>query len=162
MKRVSVKIIAILIVVAAYVNAQFMPEESIFDSRSIGLNLNSSRDVAGLMSHLQMQHSISMSVGSSAFGSQSLMAYQNNFYLPLSRKLRLFGTLSVVQPTFSSGLYTQMPFANQPQVYYDTRLEYRVGDNATINIGLSNQPRYYYNPYRANIYGVPGRWQENE
>jgi len=160
MKKVTLAIFIVMLSLS--VQAQFMPEESIFDSRSIGLNLNSSSDVAGLMSRLQMQHSVSMSVGSSAFGSQSLMAYQNSFYLPLSGRLRFFGTLSVVQPTFSSGLYSQMPFSNDVQMYYDTHLEYRLGDNTMINIGLSNQPRTYYNPYRSNIYGVPGLWQVRE
>ena len=131
--------------------SQFAPLETGFTGRDIGINLNHSSDLAGILSRLQMQHSVSMTAGSSDLGSQSSMAYQNNFFLPLSQKIRFSGSVSLVQPTFSGGIYSQIPNSNQTQVYYDTRLEFDLGKNTKLNIGLSNKPTYYnyYSPYGA-------------
>ncbi len=150
--------------------AQFASRQAGFDSRDIGMSIHHSGDMAGFLSRLQMQHSVSMSVGSSSRGSQSALSYQNNFFLPISNRIRLAGSVSIVQPTFSGGLYARLPGQfSQTSIYYDTQVQFDLGENTKLNIGLSNIPRYYVPGYAApgyfnglQYYGAPGLWQINE
>ena len=81
--------------------------------------------------------------------------------MPLSQNIRILGSVSLVQPTFSTGLYSELPFMNQAQVYYDTQIQFDLGKNTKLQLGLSNKPVYHnYNYYSP--YGAFNSWQISE
>ncbi|HDR05390.1 MAG TPA: hypothetical protein ENN84_09130 [Candidatus Marinimicrobia bacterium] len=151
----SVFSIIYLLTVSALLLAQFPVGQSGFSSRDIGVKINSSRDVASLFSRLQMTHSVGAAMSSSSFGSIGVMSYQNNFFLPVSEKMSLKGTLYLMQPAFASNPMIQNNIGSDPSIYYDTELNYKLGEKTNISIGISNFP-YYQSPYYQG-YGFSGR-----
>jgi hypothetical protein len=138
---------------------QFPAPANSFSSRDIGVKINNSRDMAGLLNRLQMSHSFGVSMSSSAFGSAGVMSYQNNFFLPVSEKLNLKGTLYLMQPAFASNPLIQNSLGSSPSVYYDTELNYKVGEKSNISIGISNLPYYpAYQYYGGAARGISPVW----
>ena len=153
------KIILVLIIfssIALY--GQFNDDNSGFSTSDLGIKINNNNDMASFLniSNLRMQHSISMSMGSSSLGNESYVSYHNRFFLPFSDKLNLSGDVILRQQAFSSNPMMQA-FGNQNNgIYFNTNLEYKISENSKISIGMSNIPRYnYYNPY---YYGVNSLW----
>lgn len=125
-----------------------------FSTQDVGFKLNNSTELAGFLSKLQMHHSFGVSMASSQNGSVGMMSYQNEFYLPLSERLHIKGDVFVVQPAFASNPLLQNTMGQNPSVYYDTELQYKLGENTHISLGLSNLPTFYsQNSYLNRWYG---------
>ncbi len=98
-----------------------------------------------------MHQGFSMSFTSgSGLGSGSVSVYTNQLSYLVSDKVMLDGTFHVAQPNFS-----QMPGVSDPQIYYQTGLNWRPSDRIFFRLSLSNLPPYnrfggnqYYSPYR--------------
>lgn len=148
-----------LLFFSTVVFAQFPAPSDGFSSRNIGVKINNSRDMAGLLNRLQMSHTFGVSMSSTAFGSAGVMSYQNNFYLPVSEKLNLKGTLYLLQPAFASNPLFQNSLGSSPSVYYDTELNYKVGEKSNISIGVSNLPYYpAFHYYGGAASGIAPVW----
>ncbi len=152
------KIIWILILFSSVVlYGQFNDDNSEFSTSDLGLKINNNNDMASFLniSNLQMQHSISMSMGSSSLGNESYVSYHNRFFIPFSDKLNLSGDVILRQQAFSSNPMMQALGNQNNGIYFNTNLEYKISKDSKISIGISNIPRYNYNPY---YYGVNSLW----
>ncbi|MEA3499716.1 MAG: hypothetical protein U9R41_01665 [Candidatus Marinimicrobia bacterium] len=152
------KIILILVIfssIALY--GQFNDDNSEFSTGDLGLKINNNNDMASFLniSNLQMQHSISMSMGNSSLGSESYVSYHNRFFIPFSDKLNLSGDVILRQQAFSSNPMMQALGEQNNGIYFNTNLEYQLSEDSKISIGFSNIPRYNYNHY---YYGVNSLW----
>jgi len=98
-----------------------------------------------------MRQGFSMSFTSGGgLGSGSVSVYTNQLSFLVTDNVMLNGTFHIARPNFS-----QVPGANDPQVYYQTSLNWRPTDRMFIQFSLSNIPRY--NRYWGNRYFAPGR-----
>ena len=153
------KIIFILIVfMSMSLFAQFNEDNFGFVTRDLGVKINNNSDMVSFLNinKLQMNHSISMSMGNSSLGSESYVSYHNRFYFPFSEKLNISGDVIFRQQAFFSNPMMQAIGNQNNGVYFNTNLQYKISKNSTISIGMSNIPRYnYYNPY---YYGVNSLW----
>ncbi len=163
MHKKSLFTILSFFIFAGVLMGQFPAPKSAFSSRDIGVKINNSRDMAGLLNRVQMSHSFGVSMSSSSFGSMGMMSYQNNFFLPVSEKMNLQGTLYLMQPAFASNPLIQNSIGSSPSIYYDTELNYKLGEKSNISIGISNLPyyqsSYYYHPGTFDR-GIAPLWME--
>ncbi|MDK2976313.1 MAG: hypothetical protein PWP06_788 [Candidatus Marinimicrobia bacterium] len=155
MKRVSIGLLFLVWLSLSSLQAQPLVFEkpSFPEDGNIGLQLRDSRETASFLDlrKLQMRHSFSMSVGSSAFGSQSIMAYQNQFMFPVNAKLSFYGNLILMQQAYASNPVMERLGEGMNSIYYDANMEYKFSDKTRLVLGISNLPTYSY-PWTANPY----------
>lgn len=112
-----------------------------------------------------MNHGFSLSLGTGLYGgSQSAGIYTNSISYFVTDALRLTSQIHLIQPTMGS--LTGNP-TDGVSLYYQTALNWRISDNVTFNLALSNMPRSgrYYGGMtplaymqRRNAYFIsPGR-----
>lgn len=153
------KILIIIIAFSVTLFGQFNSGISDFTTSDLGTEINNNNDMASFLniSRLKMEHSFSMSMGGSSFGSQSFVSYHNKFMLPFSEKLTLSGDVILRQQAFASNPMMKTLGNQTSGIYFDTNLEYKINENSKVSFGISNIPRYnYYNPY---YYGGNSLWQ---
>lgn len=98
-----------------------------------------------------MRQGFSMSFTSGGqFGSSSVSVYTNQMRYLITDNVVLDGTFHIAQPNFS-----EVPGANNMQIFYQTALKWRPSEHFFISFSLSNMPRY--SRFGANQYYSPGR-----
>ncbi len=137
-----------------------------FSREGLGYDLSASQSSAAFLdwSRWQMQHSVSMSMGSSSLGSASYLTYQNRFYMPLSSRLSFYGNMYWQMQTHASNPVLQRIGSPLGAVYFDANLQYQLAENSTISLGISYLPSDYgyygyspyYSPYYRMMQGRPG------
>tara|TARA_Y100000817_G_scaffold55148_1_gene40607 strand:+ start:10289 stop:10663 length:375 start_codon:yes stop_codon:yes gene_type:complete len=98
--------------------------------------------------NFSMNHSFGMSMNSFGGISKSYGTYTNNMNLKLNDKLMLKSLIYFVQPSNIQNLNS--PMMNNPSIYYDANLNYKISENIMFQLSLSSSPNYYrYNlsPY---------------
>ncbi|MDZ7821278.1 MAG: hypothetical protein U5N26_05380 [Candidatus Marinimicrobia bacterium] len=104
-RRYLVSLIALLGI--SLLSAQFSGEVPEFKREGVGYDFSNAKEQAAFLdwSRIQMRHGVSMSMGSSALGSESYLTYHNQFYMPLSSRLSFYGNLYLAAPglCFQSG-----------------------------------------------------------
>ena len=137
--------------------AQYIDEISEFTQQGVGFDMSNARSSAAFLdwSKVQMNHSVSMSMGSSAFGSESYLTYHNEFYMPLSSKLSFYGNLYWQLQAYASN--PALERLNNPagDIYFDANMVYKLSENSTLSIGIGRYPGYYSNMYMPGSYFSP-------
>jgi len=146
--------------------AQYADEISEFTQQGVGFDMSNARSSAAFLdwSKIQMNHSVSMSMGTSVFGSESYLTYHNEFYMPLSSRLSFYGNLYWQLQAYASN--PALERLNNPagDIYFDANLVYKLSENSTISIGVARYPslynmymtgdprysNYYYDPFYFN------------
>ena len=147
-------------------SAQYVDEISEFTQNGVGFDMSNARSSAAFLdwSQIQMHHSVSMSVGASAFGSESYLTYHNELYMPLSSRLSFYGNLYWQLQAYASN--PALERLNNPtgEIYFDANLVYKISENSSISFGIARYPAYYeyynrsilgesfYDPYYFNTY----------
>ena len=156
MKR-FIAILFIYIMAVMPLKAQYVDEISEFTQQGVGFDMSNARSSAAFLdwSKVQMNHSVSMSMGSSAFGSESYLTYHNEFYMPLSSKLSFYGNLYWQLQAYASN--PALKRLNNPagDIYFDANFIYRLSENSTFSIGIARYPDYYNNMYMPGTYFSP-------
>lgn len=131
--------------------AQYPADLSDFRSENLGYDMSGSQAQAAFLdwSRFEMRHSASMSVGSSMLGSSSYLTYHNQFYMPLSSRLSFYGNLYWQMQTYASNPALSRINSPAGDVYFDANLDYKLGENSSISLGISRYPM----PYEAFYYG---------
>jgi hypothetical protein len=146
----------ILIIFLSFIplSAQHAGEISEFTRQGVGYDLSNARSQAAFLdwSRLQMQHSVSMSVGSSAFGSDSYLTYHNALYMPLSSKLSFYGNLYWQMQTHASTPALSRIDSPAGDIYFDANLVYKLSEKSSLSVGIARYPAYYQNIYDPNYY----------
>ncbi len=164
MKNILLYLMALLIFGGTCLEAEplIFEKPSFPENRNIGLRLRDSRETATFLdfSKLQMRHSVSMSVGSSALGSESVLAYHNQFMFPVNANLTFYGNLILMQQAYASNPVMERLGNDIGNVYYDANMEYKISDKTRLSIGISNLPTYR-SPWSMNpftTYRTPDLW----
>lgn len=144
----------VIILMAFSLSAQEMGDVNSFSSPGIGFGFSGAESEAAYLdySRLQMHQSVSMSMGNSAFGSESYLTYRNQFYLPLSSKMSFYGNLYWQLQAYASNPALQRLNSPAGEIYFDANLNYRLGENSTISLGVARYPANYYSPYGTGYY----------
>lgn len=149
-------------------HAQYAGELSDFRSENLGYDMSGSKAQANFLdwSRFEMRHSVSMNVGSSMLGSSSYLTYRNQFYMPLSSKLSFYGNLYWQMQTHASNPALSRINSPAGDIYFDANLNYKLGENSSISLGVSRYPMTYealyygyspvYSPYYHSIYNTRG------
>jgi hypothetical protein len=166
MKRYMIVLVAALIAVFP-LWGQYADQLSAFNKERLGYEMSGSQSRAAFLdwSRLEMRHSVSMSVGGSAMGSSSFLTYHNQLFMPLSSKLSFYGNLYWQMQTHAS--HPALSRINSPAgaVYFDASLNYELGENSSISLGVSRYPAdynpywgysSYYSPYYRNLQSTQG------
>ena len=155
MKRVYISLLLLLLLSLSGLQAEplIFEKPSFPENGNIGLRLRDSRETASFLDlrKLQMRHSFSMSVGSSALGSQSILAYHNQFMFPVNAKLSFYGNLILMQQAWASNPVMERLEHGMNSICYDANMEYQISDKTRLILGISNLPTYSY-PWTANPY----------
>ena len=144
-------------ILVASLSAQIINDVSEFTRTGVGYDMSDARSSAAFLdwSQFQMNHSVSMSVGASAVGSQSYLTYHNQFYMPLSSKLSFYGNLYWQLQAYASN--PALARLNSPvgDIYFDANLVYKINDNTSFSIGFARYPAMYGygNAYDPMYYG---------
>lgn len=158
MKRTFLSFALILFLGFSIIQAEplIFEKPSFPENGNIGLRLRDSRETATFLdlTKLQMRHSFSMSVGSSVMGSESVMAYHNQFMFPVNANLTFYGNLILMQQAYASNPAMERLGNGFNNIYYDANMEYKISDKTRLVLGISNIPTYSYpwtsNPYTTN------------
>lgn len=142
-------IISILFVFTSDINCQYrtkIPTSSVIDTRT----QNEGGNIFNFFNsdNFSMNHSFGMSMNSFGGISKSYGTYTNNMNLKLNDKLMLKSLIYFVQPSNIQNLTS--PMMNNPSIYYDANLNYKISENIMFQLSLSSSPNYYrYNlsPY---------------
>ena len=156
MKRFMVFLFVCLMVVMPLM-AQYIDEISEFTRQGVGFDMSNARSSAAFLdwSKVQMNHSVSMSMGSSAFGSESYLTYHNELYMPLSSRLSFYGNLYWQLQAYASNPALERLNSPAGDIYFDANLVYHLSENSTISIGIARYPGYYYNMTMPGSYFDP-------
>ena len=162
MKRIfSFLLICVLGIIP--LSAQYIGEISEFSDQGVGFDLSDARAQAAFLdwSKIQMNHSVSMSMGASAWGSESYLTYHNQFYMPLSSRLSFYGNFYWQLQAYASNPALERLNSPTGDIYFDAKMVYKLGENSSLSIGISRYPllygynysnRYmpgYYSPYHS-------------
>ena len=158
------------LVAFAPLSAQLIDDISEFTQKGVGFDMTSAHSSAAFLdwSKIQMHHSVSVSMGGSAMGSQSYLTYHNELYMPLSSRLTFYGNLYWQLQAYASNPALDRLNSPAGDLYFDANLVYKISDNSSISIGIARYPGYnnyfntdpmssYYdpfvfNPYRRGLY----------
>lgn len=88
-----------------------------------------------------MQHSFSMSMVSMGGQSIGVGSYTNSMSYYLMNNLRLRADITLMQPTFQSGLNPNNVLSGQ--MYYGAALDYQPTENTFLHISFHNYPTYH-------------------
>ena len=141
--------ISFLFIFISGINCQYrtkIPSSGVFDSN----NQNDEMNFFDLFNSdkFSMNHSFGMGMSSLGGISKSYGTYTNNMNLKLNDKLMLKSLIYFVQPSNIQNLNS--PMMNNPSIYYDANLNYKISENIMFQLSLSSSPNYYrYNlsPY---------------
>src|SRR6056297_34886 len=88
-----IPLIILLSVVSLY--GQQVENASEFKTPGVGYDMSGAEEQAAFLnwSRVRMDHSVSMSMGGSALGSQSYLTYRYQIYMPLTSNLSFYGNL---------------------------------------------------------------------
>lgn len=150
-------ILFICLMTVASLSAQYIDEISEFTQQGVGFDMSNARSQAAFLdwSKIQMNHSVSMSMGASAWGSESYLTYHNEFYMPLSSRLSFYGNLYWQLQAYASNPALERLNSPAGDVYFDANLVYHISENSTLSIGVSRYPGYYGNMYMPGSYFNP-------
>jgi hypothetical protein len=155
MKKFIIRFMALLIIgrTSGYAELLVFEKPSFPEKGNIGLRLRDSRETATFLdfSKLQMRHSVSMSVGSSRLGSESVLAYHNQFMFPVNANLTFYGNLVLMQQAYASNPVMERLGSGINNIYYDANMEYKFSDKTRLTFGISNIPTYT-SPWMMNSY----------
>ncbi len=144
-------------ILVASLSAQIIDDISEFTRTGVGYDMSDARSSAAFLdwSQFQMNHSVSMSVGASAVGSQSFLTYHNQFYMPLNSKLSFYGNLYWQLQAYASNPALQRLNAPVGDIYFDANLVYKINENTNLSIGVARYPATYgyYNSYDPFYHG---------
>lgn len=165
MKRILIVIVSTSLALLPLFG-QFADRIPEFSRQELGYDLSGSQSSAAFLdwSKWQMRHSVSMSMGASALGNASYLTYHNQFYMPLSSRLSFYGNMFWQLQTHASNPVLQRINSPAGSVYFDANLQYRLGENSAIGLGISRYPLEYgyygyspyYSPYYRMLQGRPG------
>ncbi len=130
-------------------SAQHIGEITGFTRHGVGYDLSNARSQAAFLdwSRLQMQHSVSMSVGGSSLGSDSYLTYRNTLYMPLSSRLSFYGNLYWQLQTHASSPVLARLESPAGDIYFDANLVYKLGENSSLSFGIARYPAFYQSMY---------------
>lgn len=153
MKRLTA-LLLLLMVALAPLSAQLVDEISEFTQRGVGFDMSNAHSSAAFLdwSNIQMNHSVSMSMGASAWGSESYVTYHNEFYMPLSSRLSFYGNLYWQLQAYASNPALERLNSPAGDIYFDANLVYKLSENSSISIGFARYPATYgyYSPFYNN------------
>ncbi len=166
MKRYLLFTITCLIAILP-LRGQYLDEISGFTRQGVGYDLSDARAQAAFIdwSKIQMHHSVSMSMGASAWGSQSYLTYHNQFTVPLSSRLSFYGNLYWQLQAYASNPALQRINSPAGDLYFDANLVYKLGENSSLSLGIARYPSTYgygylpgsyYDPYSIGYRGPGG------
>ncbi|MCF7832751.1 MAG: hypothetical protein K9N05_04140 [Candidatus Marinimicrobia bacterium] len=137
--------------------AQYVDEISEFTQQGVGFDMSDARSSAAFLdwSKVHMNHSVSMSMGSSFLGSESYLTYHNEFYMPLSSRLSFYGNLYWQLQAYASNPALERLNSPVGDIYFDANLVYHISENSTLSIGIARYPGYYSNMYMPGSYFSP-------
>ncbi|MDD3966914.1 MAG: hypothetical protein PHP63_07705 [Candidatus Marinimicrobia bacterium] len=131
-------------------SGQHADRVSAFSRQGVGYDMSDAQSRAAFLdaSKWQMRHSVSMSMGASALGNTSFLTYHNQFYMPLSSRLSFYGNMYWQLQTHASNPVLERINSPAGALYFDANLNYRLGENSAISLGISRYPlEYGYNGY---------------
>ncbi len=134
--------ISILFVFISDINCQYrtkIPTSSVIDTRSQNHGTNFFNFLNS--DNFSMNHSFGMSMNSFGGISQSYGTYTNNINLKLNDKLILRSLIYFVQPSNIQNFNS--PMTNNPSIFYDANLNYKISENVMFQFSLSSTPNYY-------------------
>ncbi len=153
-RRYLVSLIALLGI--SLLSAQFSGEVPEFKREGVGYDFSNAREQAAFLdwSRIEMQHGVSMSMGSSALGSESYLTYHNQFYMPLSSRLSFYGNLYWQLQAYASNPALERINSPAGDIYFDANLVYELGENSSLSIGVARYPAFrdYRYPYMPGTY----------
>ncbi|MFO7841209.1 MAG: hypothetical protein R6V48_03495 [Fidelibacterota bacterium] len=153
MKRICVVVLTAFITVS-FLSAQYNGEIREFNRENVGYDFSNAEEQAAFLdwSRIRMHHGVSMSMGSSALGSESYLTYHNQFYMPLSSKLSFYGNLYWQLQAYASNPALERVESPAGDIYFDANLVYKLGENSSLRLGVARYPSNYYNPYFPGSY----------
>lgn len=156
MKRLTA-LFLICAVVLSPLSAQLIDEISEFSRQGVGFDMSNAHSSAAFLdwSKIQMNHSVSMSMGASGWGSESYLTYHNEIYMPLGSRMAFYGNLYWQLQTYASNPALERLNAPAGDIYFDANLVYKISENSSISIGIARYPAmygYYNSPYYGNRY----------
>jgi hypothetical protein len=156
MKRYLI-ITLLCLVVMLPLSAQYFDDISEFTQEGVGFDMTHAKSSAAFLdwTQLQMHHSVSMSMGGSAFGSQSYLTYQNQFYMPLGSRLSFYGNLYYQLQTYASNPALARLNSPSGDIYFDANLVYKLSENSSISFGIARYPSMYGYSYLPGAYYEP-------
>lgn len=135
-------------------SAQIIDDISKFTQQGVGYDMSDAHSSAAFLdwSQFQMHHSVSMSMGGSAMGSQSYLTYHNQFSMPLSSKLSFYGNLYWQLQAYASN--PALARINSPagDLYFDANVVYKISENSSISIGIARYPSMYGYSYLPGLF----------
>ena len=157
MKRLTALLLLCMVALVP-LSAQLIDEISEFSQKGVGFDMSNAHSSAAFLdwSKIQMHHSVSVSMGGSALGSESYLTYHNEFYMPLSSKLSFYGNLYWQLQAYASNPALERLNSPAGDLYFDANLVYKLSENSSISIGISRYPAVYgyYSPYLNNYYST--------
>ncbi|MEA2076440.1 MAG: hypothetical protein U9O95_00290 [Candidatus Marinimicrobia bacterium] len=152
MKRLTV-ILFVCLVAIVPLSAQYVDKISEFTQQGVGFDMSNARSSAAFLdwSKVQMNHSVSMSMGTSVMGAESYLTYHNEFYMPLSSRLSFYGNLYWQLQAYASNPALQRLNNPAGEIYFDANFVYKLSDNSTLSLGFARYPSIY-----GNMYNMPG------
>ena len=167
MKRLTALLLLAMVALAP-LSAQLVDEISEFTQKGVGFDMSNAHSSAAFLdwSKIQMNHSVSMSMGASAWGSESYVTYHNELYMPLSSRLSFYGNLYWQLQAYASNPALERLNSPAGDIYFDANLVYKLSENSSLSIGIARYPAYYmntdptfsyfdpfvFNPYRRGLY----------
>lgn len=156
MKRFTV-LFMICVVAIAPLSAQLIDEISEFSQRGVGFDMSNAYSSAAFLdwSKIQMNHSLSMSMGASEWGSESYLTYHNEIYMPLGSRMAFYGNLYWQLQAYASNPALERLNSPAGDIYFDANLVYKISENSSISIGIARYPAmygFYNSPYYGNSF----------
>lgn len=153
MKQLAV-FFTMIILMAFSLSAQEMSDVNTFSSPGVGFGFSGAESEAAYLdfSRIQMHQSVSMSMGNSAFGSESYLTYHNQLFMPLGSRMSFYGNLYWQLQAYVSNPALERLNSPAGEIYFDANLNYRLGENSSISLGIARYPASYYLPYGSGYY----------